>query len=164
MSRRRILVTALVAGLLTSLAPSQAAWQTPAGGWGFSNSTAVGPGSSPSPAAGGRTVSLTWPAATLDSGAPVGGYVVRRYDLGTSTELPIATGTCASLVATTSSTHSAAPPGSWRYTITGAQGAWRGAVWRWRRQRRAVAGSRCGPALGSDRAGRYWRSSGSGLA
>ena len=126
MSRRRILVTALVAGLLTSLAPSQAAWQTPAGGWGFSNSTAVGPGSSPSPAAGGRTVSLTWPAATLDSGAPVGGYVVRRYDLGTSTELPIATGTCASLVATTSCTHTAAPPGSWRYTITGAQGAWRG--------------------------------------
>ena len=112
MSRRRILVTALVAGLLTSLAPSEAAWQAPAGGWAFSRSTAVGPGSSPSPTVSGRTVSLTWPAATLESGAPVAGYVVRRYDLGTSTERPIDAGTCASLVSTTGCTHVAAPPGS----------------------------------------------------
>jgi hypothetical protein len=57
----------------------------------------------------------------------VAGYTVTRYAAGGTTPLSVG-GTCAGVVAALTCTESAVPNGRWEYTITPAQGAWRGAA------------------------------------
>ena len=126
MPSRSTTVMCLVAVVLAVLGPSEAAWLAVAAGLGGGKSTVVGPGSAATPAVSGRTVSLSWPTVALQSGTAVTGYVVRRYDAAGSTERPIASGTCASVVAGPTCSHTAVPTGSWRYPVTPAYGQWRG--------------------------------------
>jgi hypothetical protein len=70
------------------------------------------------------SVTVTWPAVTLSSGAPVAGYVVRRFD-ASGTEAAVGS-SCAGIVAGTTCTEGAVPPGTWTYTDTPAQESWTG--------------------------------------
>lgn len=71
------------------------------------------------------TVNLSWSASSFSGGGPVPAYVVRRFNGITGTEAAVGGG-CAGLVAATSCSESGVLPGSWRYTVTPAAGAWRG--------------------------------------
>ena len=66
------------------------------------------------------TVSWTAPA----SGAPVTGYLVRRYDDSGNAQTTGAG--CSGTIASTSCTESAVPTGTWRYRVTAMNAKWRG--------------------------------------
>ena len=71
-----LLVPFVAALLVTPLA--FAAWSTNGAGVGAATATSLNPGNSPQADRGNGTVLLTWDAATLGSGAPVGSYDVIR--------------------------------------------------------------------------------------
>ncbi len=86
----------------------------------------AGAGNAPTSAVSGRTVSLSWSASTYSNGVPVPTYLVKRYNAAGTIGQVIASGTCAALVTGTTCSQTAAPSGSWRYTVTPAVGSWRG--------------------------------------
>src|SRR5204862_522185 len=75
----------------------------------------------------GREVSVTWGAATLSNGAPVGGYVVERYPFGGGSAALSSVGSCAGSVSATSCAEDDVPAGTWKYTVTPVLGGWHGA-------------------------------------
>ena len=121
----RLLAVGLV--LLTALgAPdaSRAAWQSPGSGAQAARAITLPTAGTPSASASAREVTVSWPASTLPGGAPVGGYVVRRYS--TSGALQTTGSGCSGTIAATSCTESSVPPGTWRYAIAVRQGNWTG--------------------------------------
>ena len=72
-------------------------------------------------------MSLTWSTSTYSNGIFVPSYLIKRYNSAGTVVQTIATGTCAALVTGTTCAETAAPSGSWKYTVTPAVGAWRGA-------------------------------------
>ena len=121
----RLLPAALV--LLTALgAPvaSRAAWQAPGTGGQFARAISLPTGSTPTASVSNRSVALSWSASSLPGGGAVSGYVVRRYSTG-GTLQSIGSG-CSGTITTTSCTETGVPAGSWLYTVTPAQGNWRG--------------------------------------
>jgi len=118
-------VTATAA--LGVLAEWSYAWSASGSGSGDGVTSSVNAGDAPAAAVAGSTVDLTWVAATLANGAPVTGYVIKRYDSTGVTEQTISAGTCASTVAGTSCSETGVPAGVWTYSVTPAVNSWRGA-------------------------------------
>jgi hypothetical protein len=82
-------------------------------------------GATPTATVSGDSVTVSWAAASIAPGAPVAGYVVRRY---TATgEARTIGGGCAGTVSATSCTEAGVPAGDWRYAIVPRHGGWSGA-------------------------------------
>lgn len=82
-------------------------------------------GLAPTASATGSRVDVRWPAVTLSSGAPVGGYEVVRINTINGASVA-AGGTCAGTVTTTACTDSSVPSGIWSYADTPVQQSWTG--------------------------------------
>jgi hypothetical protein len=125
---RRLRAFALAAGAAFGALPvasAWAAWTAAATGSATVRSQAMPAGPTPAVAVTGRSVTVTWPAATLPGGEPVDGYAVRRT---------AADGTGATVGASCSATQSglrctetAVAPGTWSYGVTALLGGWTGA-------------------------------------
>lgn len=120
---------AFVAATIAAFSLSQAAvggWQSQGSGAGATAAKTMPGGNVPSGSAVGSNVTLSWSASAFASGESVSGYVVKRYDaLGNPSS---ALAGCAGVVSGTSCTENGVPIGTWKYTITPAQGDWRGAA------------------------------------
>lgn len=130
---RRSLTALLAVSIAVGAAGSPAlgywsGFQTVLHGSGGAGSGSVDPVTAPTANSQGTRVVLTWAASTLSTGAPVDGYVVRRYDAGTGTSQTVGSG-CAGTVVATTCTELGMPAGNWTYTVTPVlSGNWRGAA------------------------------------
>jgi hypothetical protein len=118
---RRALITALV--LLVLPATALASWQANGGGSSYSKAASLPGGNTPTANASGRDVTVTWTAA--GGSVPLDGYVIKRYADGGSSQTIGAN--CSGTVSGLTCTETGVPAGAWRYTVTPARGAWRGA-------------------------------------
>ena len=119
--RRRVLRVLLAAVLALSAmgGAAWAFWTTTAapGSNGASGTASINQVPTPSAYATGRTVNISWAASTLSNGAPVDGYVVKRYDTASLTAQTIGSG-CAGTVLATGCAETGVPSGQWAYTVT----------------------------------------------
>jgi Bacterial Ig-like domain/Bacterial Ig domain len=99
-----------------------------AGSAGGAAATYVGAGTTPATSGtAGRSVTLTWSAATLAGGQPVDGYLVTRYEADPPYAPQLTEAGCGGTIPGLTCTEYAVPFGSWQYTITPVKGAnWRG--------------------------------------
>src|SRR5262249_43416250 len=75
----------------------------------------------------GRSVTLTWSAATLADGQSVDGYLVTRYEADPPYAPQLTGAGCSGVITSLTCTEYAVPFGSWQYTITPVKGVnWRG--------------------------------------
>lgn len=123
-SRFRLSVI-VVTAVLAVAAPVSAAWLASGSGTGTGRATAVSTAAAPTASAAGRTVTLSWTATTLATGAPVTGYRVTRVNTVTAATTS-ATGGCAGTVAATSCVETLLPTGRWAYRLEAVRGAWIG--------------------------------------
>ncbi len=123
-SRFRLSVI-VVTAVLAVAAPVSAAWLASGSGTGTGRATAVSTAAAPTASATGRTVTLSWTATTLATGAPVTGYRVTRVNTVTAATTS-ATGGCAGTVAATSCVETLLPTGRWAYRLEAVRGAWIG--------------------------------------
>ena len=124
-SRRARIVAWLVAVAILLPGPALAAWRIAASGSGRAMADALNTGPTPSVAATGRAVTVSWSATTLGGGAAVTGYRVNRYANGSTTPETILS-TCAGTITGLSCVESLVPAGSWRYRITPVRAGWTG--------------------------------------
>lgn len=120
-SRRQVLsslVAVVVVGCL-GLGFAWAQWSAGSapGGRGSAAAATIDPGTTPTAAAAGDTVSVAWASSTLSNGDPVEGYRVRRYDASTLSESAVLPG-CAGVIADTACSEAAVPEGEWLYSVT----------------------------------------------
>lgn len=131
-SARRALMRRLVAIPLVLSLAGGAAWAywsatSVAGGNGASSATSVNQGATPTASAVGASVTVSWAASTLASGGAVGGYIVKRYDVGMLAPQTILSA-CTGTVTATSCVESSVPDGQWVYSVTPVVGTnWQGA-------------------------------------
>jgi hypothetical protein len=132
LARRRrlatVVATVLVSGACVGGLIAYFSGAAAAGSAGGAAATYVGPGSSPTTSGNaGRSITLTWAAATLANGQPVDGYLVTRYEADPPyAPQPVQAG-CSGTIAALTCTEYAVPFGSWQYTITPVKGDnWRG--------------------------------------
>ena len=123
-SRLRLSVI-VVTAVLAVAAPVSAAWLASGSGTGTGRATVVSTAAAPTASATGRTVTLSWTATTLATGAPVTGYRVTRVNTVTAATTS-ATGGCAGTVAATSCVETLLPTGRWAYRLEAVRGAWIG--------------------------------------
>jgi hypothetical protein len=130
MSARRL--TALLAITIALAAASGSAlgywtgFDTPLHGTGAGGAAQVNQGAAPTAESHGTHVILSWGASSLTSGAPVDGYIVKRYDAVTDTPQQILTN-CTGTITGTACTELDMPLGDWKYTVTPVIGDnWRG--------------------------------------
>ena len=123
----KFLAVAMTALMTLSAGVAYAAWIASGTGMSSARAATAGAGNAPTSAVSGRTVSLSWSASTYSNGIAVPSYLVKRYNAAGTIVQTIASGTCAALVSGTTCSHTAAPSGSWKYTVTPAVGSWRGA-------------------------------------
>ncbi|MFL5797130.1 MAG: beta strand repeat-containing protein [Actinomycetota bacterium] len=114
-----------VLGVLAATTLALAAWLATGAGAASAASTYVNPGQSPSGTVSGRDVTVAWSASGLHNGAPVGGYVIRRYD-GSNVAQTVGSG-CAGTVSGLSCSESGVAPGTWKYTVQPVKAGWHGA-------------------------------------
>jgi hypothetical protein len=117
---RRLLVLGFAATF--GLASSLGAWAYwTAGSYTGSNGAAaathVNQGATPTLSATGQAVTVSWAPTTLTTGQAVTGYLVKRYDAGTSAAQTILS-SCTGTVAAVTCVENSVPPGSWVYTVT----------------------------------------------
>ena len=125
MGRTTSRAAAILAGALALAAPAAGAWSAGAGGSAAAAARTMPAGNVPSgTAAIGGTVTVTWIASTFAGGAPVPGYVIRRFNSITGAEATVLPA-CAGIVSGTSCIESGVPIGSWKYSVTPAAGTWR---------------------------------------
>jgi hypothetical protein len=129
-TRRRVAVLVIVVAGALGIAGTASAWWAAGsvvGGNGAGAATSVNQGATPTASAGiGPRVGVSWSASTLASGAPVTGYLVKRYDADTNALQSTLTG-CSGTVAGVSCTETTVPAGEWKYSITPVIGTnWRG--------------------------------------
>jgi hypothetical protein len=122
-------LAALVTLTFVALPATTAAAKFPATGTGpgRARATAMPAGNTPTASvapANGTTVTVSWAPST--GGAVVSGYIVRSYASPAGTPRTVGAA-CAGVVAATSCVETGVTPGRWTYTVTPAQGAWRGA-------------------------------------
>jgi hypothetical protein len=124
--KRRARVIASVAVLVLAIpGVAGAAWLGLGGGQARARSDALGTGVTPTVAAIGRNVQVSWTATTFLDGTGASGYTVRRYTTGgvLQTILSACTGTVGGLTCT----EAAVPAGSWKYSVTPKHGTrWSG--------------------------------------
>ena len=82
-------------------------------------------GAAPTGSATGSSVTIRWPAVTLSNGAPVGGYVISRFNALDGSAAIVGAG-CSGVVTTTTCTEQSVPAGSWIYTDTPVLLSWTG--------------------------------------
>lgn len=116
----------VVVAALVVTGAARGAWGTGASGDSATAAKTMPAGNVPTGTAAGLSVTLSWTASVFASGTPVPGYVVRRFNSVTSVE-EVVLADCSGTIAATGCTESGVPIGSWRYTVTTAAGAWRGA-------------------------------------
>jgi hypothetical protein len=120
-------VAVLAVGLLVlTVSAAHASWAVDASGAGATKAKTMPGGNTPSASVSGNAVTLTWTASLFDDGTTIPSYVVRRFNAITFAQATVLAG-CSVTVTATSCTESGVPLGSWRYTVTPAAGAWRGA-------------------------------------
>ena len=102
-----------------------AQWSAAGPGAAAAAATIMPTGGTPTLTATSSTVVVTWPAVTLGSGAPVGGYIVQRYDAITGSQATVGAG-CTGVVTTTTCIEPSVPSGTWIYTDTPVQASWTG--------------------------------------
>ena len=120
--RATIVVSALA--LLAALVPASApaSWKGAAPGSASAEARSLGSVAQPTTSIANRNVTVRW--TTPASGAPVTGYLVRRYDESGNAQT-IGAG-CSGTITATSCTETALPPGTWRYRVTTVNANWRG--------------------------------------
>jgi hypothetical protein len=125
MSKHRVaIVASLAVALITIAGPAVAAWSALGSGAGVVRARNMPSGSTPTVSVSGRNVSLTWGASAFPDGKLVNGYTIKRYD-GSGAVQTTKAG-CAGMIAASSCTESAVPPGTWRYSVTPVHGNWLG--------------------------------------
>jgi hypothetical protein len=125
-----LVVLAALAPLALSLAlvPASSAlatWATHGSGTATGAASVMPTGSTPAGTVAGSSVTVSWPASTLPGGAPVGGYIVNRFDAVNGAPATVGSG-CSGVVANTTCTEQSVPAGSWEYTVTPVQLNWTG--------------------------------------
>ena len=121
---RAALAAAVVALVLCGAA--QAAWSAGASGTAVGEAKTMTAGNVPSGSVTGNSVTLTWTASNFVEGGAIPGYVIRRFNNLTQAEATVGAN-CAGTVSGTTCTEDGVTIGTWRYTVTPAAGAWRGA-------------------------------------
>ena len=122
MSRLR-LTTLLLLTVAALPAAALASWHPGGGGRGYTKAQSLPGGSTPTTSVSGRNVTVNWTASS--GGAPVSGYVVKRYNTGGTQQTINAN--CSGTIATTSCTEKKVPAGSWKYSVTPVSANWTGA-------------------------------------
>jgi len=115
-----------VSVLVLTVSTAHASWAVDASGAGATKAKTMPAGNTPTGSVSGNSVTLTWAGSVFADGTAIPSYIVRRYDGVTSTEATVLAG-CSGTVAAATCTESGVPIGTWRYTVTPAAGAWRGA-------------------------------------
>ena len=118
---------ASTAAALVLVGSSAAAWSSGASGSGKVGATTMGAGNAPTASAPtlSTNVTVSWAATSYGNGAQVGGYIIRRFNSVTGAEAVVGT-SCSGIRSGLSCTESGVTPGSWTYSVTPAQGNWRG--------------------------------------
>ena len=115
---RIALTLALVVALLGGSTAAWSIWMPhSAPGWGAASATSVGSGAVPSVTHSSGSITLSWTPAALVSGAPVTGYLVRRYSAADLSEQTITTN-CAGVITDLECVETGVPAGTWTYTVT----------------------------------------------
>jgi hypothetical protein len=122
----RVSAAAVLAALVLT-GTSAAAWSGSGSGSGAGRATAMGAGQTPSASAPllSTNVTVTWAPAAYGSGAQVQGYIIKRYNAVTGTAAAVGAA-CSGIRSGTSCTENGVTVGSWKYSVTPAQGLWRG--------------------------------------
>jgi hypothetical protein len=110
---------------LLGVGSALAAWTSAGSGAAAGAATTMPTGNAPTASVSGSDVTVTWSRAAFPNGAPVGGYIIHRYDAATGAPQVVGAG-CDSAVTTTSCTEQNVPGGSWVYSDTPAQQSWTG--------------------------------------
>jgi hypothetical protein len=119
--RRTIWITCLLALVLPVHAV--ASWHASGDGNARAGAKSLPAGNTPTASVSNRDVTVSWTAPS--GGAPVTGYIVKRYnDSGTQQTIGA---NCSGTVAATSCTETSVPSGTWKYSVTPANQNWRGA-------------------------------------
>lgn len=114
--------SALALGLLFSIVqsgtPAQAYWSTAtsAASAAAGSAASVNQAATPNVTASKASITVSWAASTLSSGAAITGYTVQRYDTGNVAQT-VGAG-CAGTRTTLACTETAVPNGLWTYRIT----------------------------------------------
>jgi hypothetical protein len=117
---------ALLVAVTLLLAPlAGGAWLTTGLGNGSARAESLPGGAVPTASALLQSVTVSWAGAAFASGAPVSGYRIRRYNTLTGVEDTVLP-SCAGTVLATTCVENNVPLGVWQYTVTPAQGLWRG--------------------------------------
>lgn len=129
-SFRRLALWLLPAALVlpTALVATPAAfatWSANGSGSGGAAATTMPTGNAPTGSASFTTVTISWTAVTMASGAAVQGYVVNRYNATNGTQATVGS-SCSGVVTATTCTESSVPPGTWVYTDTPVEQGWTG--------------------------------------
>src|SRR6185312_419112 len=130
--RRRLLVVTAIVAIAGTLTGSLLAYFTgaaSAGSAGGAAATSVDPGMPPTSVVAhpGRSVTLTWAAATLANGHAVDGYLITRYEADPPYAPQSTLTGCSGVITALGCTEIGVPFGSWQYTVTPVIGAnWRG--------------------------------------
>ena len=122
----RVLAASAVVALVL-VGSSAAAWSGSGSGAGGVGATSMGAGNTPSATAPllSTSVTVTWSGSSYANGASVQGYIIRRYNAVTGTAATVGAA-CSGIRTGTSCTENGVTAGSWKYTVTPAQGSWRG--------------------------------------
>ena len=124
MMRLRATLVASALALLATVLPASApaSWEGATSGSASAKARILGSLAQPTASIVNRNVTVRWTAPA--SGAPVTGYLVRRYNDSGNAQTTGAG--CSGTIASTSCTESAVPPGTWRYRVTAVNAKWRG--------------------------------------
>ena len=117
--------TAVIGSLTATSSVALAAWSGRGVGQAGAAAATMPSGLAPTGSATGTSVSLRWPAVALSSGAPVQGYVIRRFNALNGAAATVGAG-CSGVIAATTCTELSVPPGAWIYTDTPVQLSWTG--------------------------------------
>jgi hypothetical protein len=103
---------------------ASASWQgASSGAKGYVAAKSMPAGNTPMASVSNRSVTVSWTSPS--GGAPVSGYIVKRYN--NSGTLQTIGSACSGTVAGTSCIETGVPAGAWKYSVTPANQNWRGA-------------------------------------
>jgi hypothetical protein len=126
--RASAVLAALALPLPFALAPASnafASWSAQGPGEAAGAATVMPTGGTPVVRVAGSSVTVVWPTSTLPGGAPVGGYVIDRYNAVTLAQATVGSA-CNGVVAATTCTEQSVQAGTWVYTVTPVQLSWTG--------------------------------------
>ena len=129
MSCRSLVVAGslIVGAVLVEPGLALAQWSTQGSGASGAAATTMPSGNSPAASETAGSVSVRWAAATLADGAPVGGYVVNRFNALNGSQATVGPG-CSGVITTTICTEQSVPSGTWIYTDTPVLAGWTGSA------------------------------------